>query len=167
MMRIETERLILKPLTYVDAPSVFLWMSDPEVNRFMQYSLYSDVKQVEKWIVSLTPSDHVFGFFLKEGTLIGAGSIRYQEKTKAYNLGYNLNRDYWGKGFATEAAKALIGWAHDVLHAHRFVVEHAAENIASEKVTLKCGFVFSHYGEYSRLDGSKTFLSKCYRLELS
>lgn len=41
MRRIETERLVLRPLTINDAKDVFEWASDPVVNRFMPYNLYN------------------------------------------------------------------------------------------------------------------------------
>jgi len=45
LRRIETERLILRPLTTEDADDVFEWVGDPIVNRFMPYNLYANVEQ--------------------------------------------------------------------------------------------------------------------------
>ena len=41
--RIETQRLILKPITLEDAPAVFVWASDPAVNRYMPYPLHQSI----------------------------------------------------------------------------------------------------------------------------
>ena len=74
--RIETERLILRPIGVEDALAVFAWTSDPEVNRYMPYPLHRDLSETEAWIVSIRPEDLEFGFFRKEdGLLIGTGGI--------------------------------------------------------------------------------------------
>lgn len=164
MTRIETERLTLKPLTVSDAPAVFKWVGDERVNKFMLYSLYTSVSEVEKWISSIPLSKHEFGFFLKDGTLIGAGSVHYNSEYRAYEIGYNLNADFWGKGYATEGAKALIAWAKEELSAKNFVAVYAAANTASKRVLEKCGFTFWKNASYSRYDGSETFPAVVCRL---
>ncbi len=163
---IETERLIIKPLSQEDAPEVFEWASDKIVNRFLPYQPYKSVAQVRKWIASIEDEDYEFGFFLKDGgKCIGSGSIG-RNQNGDYDLGYNFNRNYWGRGYATEAGKALIDWAYHQLGARSFASNHAIENVASGRVIEKCGFQFSHYGQYSRFDGSETFDAKFYRMIL-
>ena len=114
--RIETQRLILRPLTEQDAQDVFEWVGDPQVNRYMPYSLYQNIGQVKEWISSIEEDENLFGFFLKgQGKVIGSGDISYDPKRKDYELGYNTNRSYWWKGYSTEAARAMILWAYDEL----------------------------------------------------
>lgn len=163
---IETQRLILRPLTASDAGDVFEWVGDPVVNRYMPYALYQDVKQVEAWIASLGDKNE-FGFCLKAtGKVIGAGSISFNAEENAYELGYNLNRAYWGSGYATEAAKAMIQWAYRQLGARDFYACHATANAASGNVIRKCGFQFDRYSQYDRYDGSETFDASCYTMHL-
>ena len=162
---VETERLILRPLTILDADDVFEWTSDPVVNRYMPYPLHERVYQTEEWIRTL--SDNEFCFCLKESEkVIGSGSINYKEKYGAYELGYNLNRLFWGKGYATEASKAMIQWAYQTLNAREFLACHANANKASENVIKKCGFQFEQYGLLAKYDGSETFEASYYRLHL-
>lgn len=161
---IETERLILKPLTVLDAPEVFKWVSDPVVNEFMPYNLYDNVKDVEKWLSSLTLENNDFGFFLKEGMiLMGSGSIT-KEDDGSYALGYNMNKDFWGNGYATEAGKAMIEWAFVNLGARDFKSGHAVKNIRSKRVIEKCGFVFDHNGSYKSFDGKREFEASFYKI---
>lgn len=155
--RIETERLILRPLEEKDAADVFEWVGDPVVNRYMPYTLYQNVEQARAWICSINPQDCEFAFVLKEtGKVIGAGSIGLNDEGK-YELGYNLNRAFWGQGFATEAARAMIDWAYDQLGVRDFAASYATANAASGHVLCKCGFQFERFGQYSRFDGSETF----------
>ena len=164
---IETGRLILRPLVIEDAKDVFEWVADPIVNRYMPYALYQNVHQAEEWITSLLEDKNEFGFYLKDAKkVIGSGSITFSEERAAYALGYNLNRNFWGMGYATEAAKAMIEWAFQNLDAKDFYAIHANENVASGKVLQKCGFEFTHYGQYSRYDGSETFDASFYGLHI-
>ena len=172
---LETDRLILRPLTVADAPAVFVWGSDPQVNRYVAYPLYTDVEQTRVWLRTVEwareRDGYEFGFVRKEdGLLIGSGGV-YRKKGKWWRrpwwaLGYNLRRDCWGMGYAAEAARAMVDVAHQKRGARIFIAEHAVDNPASGRVMEKCGMVFDHYGQYSKLDGSATFSSKCYRLEL-
>ncbi len=165
--RIETERLILRPLTAADAEDVFEWVGDPVVNRYMPYALYDNVGQVGEWISTITDDYNHFGFELKStGKVIGSGDVGFDSERGAYRLGYNINREFWGRGYATEASKAMIQWAHETLGACSFTACHALANPASGKVIQNCGFRFEKYGQYSRFDGSETFEAAFYSLHL-
>ena len=130
-----TDRLILRPLEEKDAEDVFEWVRDPIVNRYMQYSVYENIGQVRKWIEQAKNKDYEFCFELKEtGKVIGAGSVQLDTEQNAYELGYNLNRAFWGQGYATEAAKAMIKWAYETLGARDFIAKHATANTASGNV---------------------------------
>jgi len=165
--QIETDRLLLKPLSVDDASAVFEWVSDPAVNAYMVYKIYSDINEVKKWILSLQENDNNFGIYLKSSNrLIGAISIPFSKKENAYSIGYNMNKDYWNKGFTTEASKAIIKWAHQELHAREFVATYANSNIASRKVIEKCGFKYVTPTKYKKADGSKTFESSLCSLHI-
>ena len=155
---LETERLLLRPMTTDDAEAVFQWASDPLVTRYMVYNTYTSVEQAERWLRSLETQDYIyeFGFVRKQDQLlIGSGSIGPDSKREGFwGFGYNLRRDCWGKGYATEAAKAMIRFAHDVYGVTRFSSSHAEENKASGRVMEKCGLHFVKYGQFEKLDGS-------------
>ena len=166
---LETDRLILRPLTVDDADAVFVWASDPAVNRYMSYPLHTDIETTRQWLRSVEQAaegDYDFGFVRKsDGLLIGSGGV-YDNGDGSWEFGYNLRRDCWGQGCATEAAKAMVDFAHTRRGAKVFAAHHAVDNPASGRVMEKCGLTFRHDGEYSKLDGSETFRAKFYRLEL-
>ncbi len=164
---IKTERMILRPPTTGDASDMFEWTSDPIVNRYMSYPLHKDISETIAYLSSIPDELNEFAFcLLSTGKVIGTGGISFDPKRGAYELGYNLNHAYWGKGYATEAAKAMIEWAYSTLGARDFACHHANANVASRKVILKCGFTFDHYGQYSRFDGSETFDASFYVMHL-
>ena len=113
---LETERLILRPITPNDAESAFVWLSDEKVNRFMPYSLYKNTDEVLHWINELIPQseDYHWGFVIKENNLlIGSGSIGpHKGNPDEWGFGYNIRSDYWNKGLTTEATKRMIEFAH-------------------------------------------------------
>ena len=155
---LETERLILRPMTVADAAAVFKWAGDPLVARYMVYSTYTAVEEVEKWLktVELQTDTYEFGFVRKQDSLlIGSGSIGPDAAREGFwGFGYNLRRDCWGKGYATEAAKAMIGFARDTFGITRFSASHVEANKASGHVMEKSGLHFVKYGQFEKLDGS-------------
>lgn len=165
---IETERLILRPLSTDDAEAEFAWLSDPIVNRYMPYNLYTNVEDVVTWLKSAICAEKElhFGFVRKEdGLLIGAGSIGpHDHEEGVWEFGYNLRRDAWNHGYATEATKAMIDLAIHQYGARVITASHAIANPASGRVMEKCGLHFDHFGEYSRFDGSETFPAKFWKL---
>ncbi len=168
---LETERLMLRPLTLDDAEAEFVWLSDPVVNRYMPYNLYTNVADVVTWLKTAINAEKElhFGFVRKaDGLLIGAGSIGpHNHPDGAWEFGYNLRRDAWNQGYATEATQAMIKLARETYGVRVFVAAHASANPASGRVMEKCGLHLDHEGEYSRFDGSETFPAKFWRMELT
>lgn len=167
---LETERLILRPITIDDAEAVYQWTSDERVTKYMSYPTHTYISQTKAWITS-TFSDETewnWAFVLKnENRVIGTGSIgREKHSEDCWGIGYNFHYDCWHKGYCTEAMKAIINYAHNQLGVKKICGCHAVENPASGRVMEKCGLTFDHFGEYSKIDGSKTFKCKFYKMEL-
>lgn len=165
---IETDRLILRPMTVADAKDVFEWVSDERVTKYMVYNTYTSIQQVKEWLkfVETDDSTYNFGFVRKsDGRLIGSGDIGLRKNKpwakpkdkgieSVWEFGYNLRYDCWGNGFATEAVKAMMKYVHDNFGAEHFFSCHAEPNSASGHVIEKCGLNFVGYGEFKKLDGS-------------
>ncbi len=167
---IETERIILRPLTLDDAEAVFEWTSDERVAEYMIYPRHQSIEITKAWLGSLSAleNEYTWGFVRKsDGMLIGSGGIRFRTDENVWSFGYNLRYDCWGFGYATECAKRMIGYVIEQHNAKEFVSEHAVDNPASGRVIEKCGLAFEGYSEYTKFDGSRTFKSKVYRMKLS
>ena len=168
---IETERLILRPITLEDAKACYSWNSDERVAKYMSYTICTDISQTVDWIKSTLDdeSEWNWAFVLKEeNKVIGTGSIGPNAQMKGYwGIGYNLHYDYWHKGYCTEAMRAIIDFVHKELGVNKICAYHAVDNPRSGKVMEKCGLKFDHYGEYSKIDGRQTFKAKFYKMELS
>lgn len=84
---IETNRLILRPLTIEDADAVFAWVGDEDVSKYMVYNTYKTKEEVVRWLTFLQEPDeeYHFGFVRKEDNkLIGAGSIGSDSKKDGF-----------------------------------------------------------------------------------
>lgn len=170
---LETERLILKPMTAADAQAVFdSWTHDPEVNKFMMWELHKDVSVTEAWLKSEEAnidSDDVYnwGFFMKDtGEVFGSGGVHMNKGQGCFELGYNLARKYWNMGYATEASRRIVRFAKEDLGLTRLFCRHAVENIGSRRVIEKLGFAYTGDGAYESFSGERKYTSRDYSLEL-
>ena len=79
-------------------------------------------------------------------------------------LGYVLNKDYWGKGLIPEAVKAVIGYCFEKADCDYLLCSCSPQNIQSARVMEKCGFRFVMEKERKLSDGS-TRAARYYALE--
>ncbi len=95
---LETERLILRPITIEDAEAVFSWTSDWRVSRYMSYPASRDISETISWIQSTFDenAEWIWAFVLKnENRVIGAGSIGEDHYMQGYwGIGYNIHYDW-------------------------------------------------------------------------
>jgi RimJ/RimL family protein N-acetyltransferase len=77
-----------------------------------------------------------------DGGFLGwCGLTSWNPAYRSASLGYCLTEAAWGQGFATEAARALLGWAFDTLDLNRVQAQADTRNHASARVLEKLGFV--------------------------
>jgi len=144
---IETGRLLLRDFVEEDWRAVHEYGSDPEVVRYLPWGPNTEEDSrdfISRSIAIQSESPRrrfEIGIVLKEeGKLIGGCGIRENNPTLMEgNMGYVLNKDYWGRGIATEAARALVRFGFETLNLHRIFATCFPENRASERVLQKCG----------------------------
>ena len=162
---LETERLILRPLSIDDLDAVFKWAGDPRVNKYMIYPLYKNKEDGREWLETLYQDDDKkdFGFVDKAtGELIGSGGIYNHPDIGVWSIGYNISYDYWNKGLVTEAMTKIIEWARENFEVHAVAGTFAVGNHGSQRVMEKLGMTFYEDTEYSKLDDSETFKAKTF-----
>jgi RimJ/RimL family protein N-acetyltransferase len=144
-MEINTIRLKLREITQKDFQAIHEYASDPETVKYMPFGPNSEEETKEfinrnlKRQQEQPRTDYGFGIILKhEDKLIGACGIHNVTKIQA-SIGYILNRKYWGHGYATEAAKALIDYLFTELGVHRVYAYCDPRNLASIRVLEKAG----------------------------
>jgi RimJ/RimL family protein N-acetyltransferase len=87
-----------------------------------------------------------------DGQLIGSCEIEYLDDTNEYELGYALSKAYWGKGIATEAARAAARFGFENAHLERMIAVVVPENSASWRVLEHIGFVYEKKARYYDLE---------------
>ncbi|MEZ4687791.1 MAG: GNAT family N-acetyltransferase [Bacteroidia bacterium] len=146
---LHTARLIIRPFTMDDIEPSFRMNLDAEVSKYTGDGGVVSKKELERRIVEDVMGDyckHGFGRMavgLKGGPdFIGFAGMKYLEDLDEVDLGFRFMREYWGKGIATEAAKACLDYGFGELGLKRIIDMVLPENGASIRVLEKCGFVF-------------------------
>lgn len=164
-MAIRTERLLLRGPVLADASRISLLAGDYDVAS-MTGTIphpYTEEMAVD-WIRSLHEGEEGVAFAIDlAGALIGCIGYRAYDAAHA-EMGYWLGKPYWGMGFATEAARALILHAFQAEDFAYLTIGHFRENPASARVIAKLGFEPS--GEVLRECAARGNRSRCltYRL---
>ena len=168
---IETERMILRPITVADANDIFeRWTSDERVSKYVKWCTHASVKDTIEWLTMeeeslMSDTSYQWGFTLKDsGYLFGSGGIFLNDDEGVFEIGYNIMHKYWNQGYTTEAAKAMLDFAVKELNRKEFVAFHAVENPASGAVMRKCGFVNEGNEVHTKFDGVTLYDTKRYRL---
>ena len=147
---IETARLTLRAPGPEDADTIALLANDRRIAentlRIPHPYTWADAEAFIA-LAHHCQDETTFVIALREGVVIGACGMSFRDGA-APELGYWLGVPYWGRGYATEAARAVIDHAfaegaHDALQAGARV-----SNLASRRVLEKCGFQWTGVGLY-------------------
>jgi len=144
--RIESERLVLRPPSESDIPSMPAVFSDPEIyanTRSIPYPYTeSDAAEAIKRFTRLRDADESHVFFIDlidTGDLIGSvGTLNIKGREQA-EFGYAIGRKWWGRGYATEASAALLRFCFTDLGFHELCAHAMTRNPASSRVLQKLG----------------------------
>ena len=141
---LETPRLRLRPPTLDDAEAIFQkYAQDTEVTKYLIWQPHKsvdDTKAFMQYCILCWAEKSVFPWIIQrkgDGAIVGMIELRIDE-SKA-DLGYVIAREYWGKGYASEATKAVVDWAISQDEIYRVWATCDVENIASARVLEKAG----------------------------
>ena len=146
---LRTERLLLRP-----------WRGS-DLDDFYEYARVDGVGQMAGWKPhgSIDESRTILDMFIREkktfalvygGKAVGSlGIEKYNEHffpelsdLRGREIGYVLNKNYWGKGLMPEAVRAVIGYLFNVVNLDFILVGHFEWNRQSARVIEKCGFQY-------------------------
>lgn len=143
---LQTARLVLRPFSLADAPDVKRFAGAREVARRVANvpHPYED-GMAEAWIA--THADDFAGgraapFAVTEretSALCGAISLQMRDSADVATLGYWLGVPFWGRGYCTEAARAVVDFGFEALGLRRIRCDHLGSNSASGRVMQKLG----------------------------
>ncbi len=156
---IETERLILRELLDSDVKGIFELDADPEVHEYLGKNPITTIEQASE-VISFIRKQYVdngigrLAIIEKEtNSFVGWGGFKLvTELTNGhqhyYDLGYRLVKRFWGKGYATEAAKGSIAYAFNELKLSTIYAIADANNMPSRHVLEKCHFEYVETFDY-------------------
>lgn len=168
---IETERLLLKNISFDDRLFILKQFSDEVVNRYLfdaepiskleeadeiiDFYLKPDLQVQHRWVIVLKNND------VKIGT---CGFHCWNKKEKCVDIGYDLQEEYWGKGIMAEALKAIISSCINKTGVHRINAHISVDNAKSIYLAQKLGFVFNGKTKMYSFRG-KEYLHNIYTLD--
>jgi [ribosomal protein S5]-alanine N-acetyltransferase len=143
-----TTRAVLRPFVVDDAPHAHPVFANKEVMRFAagdpDADLPATIRRLERYI-EIQAEYGCFKWAVWEretGPYLGDAGLTVVSETGEVELGYRLDRQHWGRGLATEVARAWLRHALDELNIPRIIAFADPRNLASVRVMEKIGMRF-------------------------
>lgn len=152
---LETERLLLRAYTRDDAPEIARLLNDTEMARFLMVTPHPfvefDARQLVQAAWRRLTAGRGFDLLVTVkgggGKPVGSVGIGLHDEGQRAELGFWIGRDYWGRGYATEAARRMVDFSTKTLGVTRLTGTVAADNKGSLAVLAKLGFTETGRGE--------------------
>jgi RimJ/RimL family protein N-acetyltransferase len=146
-MILETERLLLRRLVLDDLDALFELYRDEEIRRYFPEGVldYAQTKEELEWFLNGHPRFPELGLWAtvnkETGEFMGrCGLLPWTiEDRQEVEVAYLLGKKFWGQGFASEAALAIVQYAFENLDLSRLICLIDPENLASVKVAERIG----------------------------
>ena len=136
---LKTNRLILRPIVLEDFSAVYNYSKDEEWGKYMNPHTLQHVQNlVCNWVMSSWDTSPRFSITLNSNVIGGTGLYIDVENNTA-EIGYSLAKDYWGKGYITEATTEVVRWGFEDLKLYKIFAKANAENFRSLNVMKKLG----------------------------
>ena len=149
-IRIETERLILRPWEEMDLMDFYEYASVDGVGQRCGWLPHKDLEESRNILRMFREERKTLALEWKENhKVIGSVGLEARdvdlgipENLAGREIGYVLNKDYWGRGVMPEAVKAVIGYCFRELEFDWLTCGHFVWNDQSRRVVEKCGFQY-------------------------
>ena len=154
---LETERLLLRPVDQNDLTDIHEIAGDPLVAAAAGFSVSETMEDSVKRMLEYMDDNETLAIVLKETQkLIGTLSLQKRfwpqypidRSLRGRELGFDLNRAWWGQRIMPETVMALRDYCFETLHYDFLSAGHFMGNTQSERVIEKCGFEFLFEGEH-------------------
>lgn len=143
---LHTPRLYLRKISMEDLRDYYRFTGDPEVTRYMLFRTHQDLSEaaasIEKWTARYSAGRcYHWGIALRENDqLIGIiDLLHFRQEDSTCSFAYLLGKAFWGRGYMTEALRAVMEFGFSQLELERMEADHIAENAASGAVMRKVG----------------------------
>ena len=159
---LETPRILLREINYEDAEDMFEYATSPLVGPVAGWEPHRNLNDTRAVIQMFRDKKKfgqlgVFAIILKaEDKMIGTVELHTYIRGYKAELGYTVNPNYWGKGYAVEASFAVLRWGFNALKLKRVECTTFVQNFQSKRVCEKLGFTYEGIRKngYLLYDGS-------------
>ena len=166
MSTLETERLLLRPASREDASFFTSALADYDIARQLSSVPYPYTEEDADVFIETVTKARAMGeawvfTVLSKATATPVGCVGLHIKDGRYELGYWFAKPYWGRGFATEAARRVLAFTFGVVRADAVQAGWFHDNIASGRVLAKLGFTATHVESWpSRARGERVLCNR-------
>lgn len=151
---LKTERLFICPLSMEYLESTYKYQGDKELTRYMMFLPDESIKATREFIEGIeleqqSDKQRRFEFVILKGKEHIGGVSVYLEQDDGETvgeLGWIIKKEYWGKGYVTEAAKALMDFSFNELGLRKLIAHCDRRNKASARVMQKIGMTLESEG---------------------
>lgn len=145
---LETPRLTLRKIKLEDAEAMYQYASKDDVTKYVLWDSHKSLETTKQFIQMMInqyeEGNLAWSITLKEtqefvGTI---DFVMYNKAEKIAEIGYALSDRHWGKGYVSEATKALLDFGFNELQLVRIQARCFADNVGSERVMQKVGMTY-------------------------
>ncbi len=146
---IETPRLRLRPWTVEDTDGLFAILQEKDILRYFPNPKAPERSRAEAYINRHIEhwAEKGFGHWAvvspQDGRLLGWNGLEYLPELKEVEVAYLLSHEAWGRGYATEAARAAVSFGFESAALGEIIGLVHPENLASIRVLEKCGLRYA------------------------
>ena len=150
-VKLESDRLILRPWSFADLDDFYEYASVPDVGEMAGWPYHKNKEESKAILERFINNKKTFAIVYKENNkVIGSVGVEFyasEDKLSEFfdyqgrEIGYVLAKDYWGKGLMPEAVKLVIDYLFNVLDYDFLLCGHYDKNNRSRRVQEKLGFI--------------------------
>ena len=170
-IRVETARLVIRPFDDNDADAWIAMLNDPEVRRFLPPGPAPTMETFESALESRRTMENEIGYAMwaveerGTGAFVGQCGIRPaksmdKDAGSEIDLAYHYARSSWNKGYATEAAIAVLAHGLGPIGLDSIMGVVVPENVGSWRVLEKIGMRYEGLADYYGLTGLKKYVAE-------
>ena len=149
---IHSQRMTLRKITQEDMQTIYEFMRHAEVTQYEDWIMHESVAYTRgfmSWLTNDYKSDQNYCWGMQLGTVIIGFILMANVNEHSGSIAYYVDKNYWSKGYATEAVVAVMHYMFSQVNIGRIEAKHSIKNPASGKVLKKAGMRYrGHVKEF-------------------
>ncbi len=144
---LETERLVVRPMTRDDAPAVFAMRATESISRYLDRTPYTHIDQAYEYIdrmnAGIAQNEFISWCIVRKGEQAPFGGIclwNLEHSLNRAEIGYEMRPDYEGHGYMSEAVRAVTAYGFEVMALDAVEGSPSPDNLRSCRLLERCGF---------------------------